>query len=33
MNLPQLDREFADQTEEENAGHEIPPERGRLLSD
>ena len=33
MNLPQLDREIADQNEEEIHGHEVPPERGRLLSD
>ena len=33
INLHLLDREMAYQTEEENAGHEIPPERGRLLSE
>ena len=33
LNLPQLDREIADQNEEEIHGHEVPPERGRLLSD
>ena len=30
---PQLDREIADQNEEEIAGREVPPERGRLLAD
>ena len=33
INLDLLDRELADQTEAENRGQAIPPERGRLLAD
>ena len=33
LNLPQLDHELAEQTAEETAGREVPPERGRLLAD
>ena len=33
INLQELDREMTYQTEEENAGRPVPPERGRLFSE
>ena len=33
INLHDLDHEIAEQTEAENAGRRVPPERGRLLAD